>query len=168
MQIKDKIFEYVTEAMSSKEKIKEALMAYRVLYPDGPEPRAAYCVVSEKDGFVQINKAPGYEVARITYKEIDEALDGIDLETLKSNQKIDKTSRDKMVADILKRKRYKVVCLKMREKVDQLALENCLNENSRDEWTLKSITQVNNFSLASAALSGVQKNFELVVVFERG
>ena len=75
--------------------------------------------------------------------------------------------RDKMVTNIMKNTRYKVACLKMRAEVDQLMLDNCLNENARNGWTLKSITKVDNFSLTSAAISGTQKNFELIVVFER-
>ncbi len=157
--------------MGSREALEKALLAYRLLYPDGPEPRANYCIVSESMGFVQINRGLGDEITRITYQEIDMALGGKDFESLKSSQSMvearEVALRDKMVADIMKKTRYKVACLKMREKVDQLMLEDCLNENARKGWALSSITRVSNFSLTSAAMSGIQKNFELVVVFER-
>jgi hypothetical protein len=56
----------------------------------------------------------------------------------------------------------------MSKYVDRQALQDCLDENSRLGWTLKSITKVDTFSVTKEVISGHQTGFELVVVFERG
>jgi len=122
-------------------------------------------------GFVQINKGPGDEITRITFRDIESALDGKDLNLLRSSLRGDAVTplevKNQAAAEVMEDSKYKVACLKMKKRVDQWMLEDCLNQNAKKGWVLKSITRIENYSTMRAVLDTAQYEFELVVVFER-
>jgi hypothetical protein len=153
--------------------LDRALMAYSVVHPNGPSPSPSHCIVSEGMKLVQLNQGPGNEICRFTFDEIDRVLEGQDLESLRTDVASQVTTESlarpygQKVA-LPGESRYKVTCLRMSKYVDRQALQDCLDENSRIGWTLKSITKVDTFSVTKEVISGHQTGFELVVVFERG
>jgi len=120
--------------------------------------------------FVQLNQGPGDEITRLSFDEIDKALQGVDLHSLENEISSRRTTAEIHSAEERaenRQVRYRVRCLTMRKQVDQEALQACLDENSRLGWRLKSITRSDSYSTMREAMDIGQNRFELIVVFEQ-